>query len=145
MLKTRDLLKFSKHGQGYGYLGHEVRNPSHWDQDELNELDYSSYDIVKALDESLIEAANDLNAHMLELASFADSKMGRWAGDEVSNAITSGLKKSSSLKDLKESAKKLFEKYMMKYQKEMDPDDYADNLVEWSEKLGIDPESILDR
>lgn len=82
-LTTSDLLKRQHESEGYGLYGHEVRSPMFW-------IDRSAdpYLAARAVDESTVKIANRLRLDAEELFHFMNSKLGRWAGDEIANFTT---------------------------------------------------------
>lgn len=82
-LTTSDLLKRQHESEGYGLYGHEVRSPVFW-----CERSEDPYLAARAVDESTVRVANCLQLDADGLFHFMNSKLGRWAGDEIANSAT---------------------------------------------------------
>jgi hypothetical protein len=94
-LTTRDLLERQRNSDGYGLYGHEVRSPVCWLQAD------DPYLATKTLDETIVQVANKLKFDAERLFEFMNSKLGRWAGDELASGF--------------EMREVILEKYMTKF------------------------------
>lgn len=72
------ILKAEQGSNGYGLYGHDVRRPAFWT------LSANPYAVVKLIDETVVQLANKQKWNVQKTFEFMDSKMGRWAGDEIS-------------------------------------------------------------
>ena len=78
-----DILRSEGNSNGYGLFGHDVRRPAFW----VSAPD--PYAVVKVIDETVVYFANHWKWDVQKTFEFMDSKLGRWAGDEIS-AIDGG-------------------------------------------------------
>ena len=74
-----NVLESEGKSHGYGLFGHEVRRPSFWT------ISADPYAIVKLIDETVVQLANKRKWDVQKTFEFMDSKLGRWAGDEISS------------------------------------------------------------
>lgn len=77
-LTTKDLLIRERNADGYGLHGHEVRQAMFWAGE--NEDPYS---IPRLIDEAVLMLAGRLHFDADTVFEFMNSKLGRWAGDEI--------------------------------------------------------------
>jgi hypothetical protein len=76
-ITLKEMLSQQAMGLGHGLYGHEVRQISTW------HFANDPYDVVRTIDLIIITLANKRNWTATQLFEFMDSKMGRWAGDEM--------------------------------------------------------------
>ena len=73
-----DILRSEGNSNGFGLFGHDVRRPAFW----VSAPD--PYAVVKVIDETVAYFANKRKWDVQKTLEFMDSKLGRWAGDEIS-------------------------------------------------------------
>ncbi|MGE3682321.1 MAG: hypothetical protein AB7G93_11405 [Bdellovibrionales bacterium] len=73
-----EILQSEGNSNGYGLFGHDVRRPSFWT------ISADPYAVVKLIDETVVQLANKKRWNVQKTFEFMDSKLGRWAGDEIS-------------------------------------------------------------
>lgn len=147
MKMTHDWLrKMNGEGQGFGFLGHEVRRPATWDSLKnvpWEKLEFDAYDVTRAVDHAFIAAADILGLNPLEAAVWADSKSGRHTGDELLDVKFLCI--NQRLSDVTYSMSNLFRKKMKEFfaSKEAKTTDfYLEEQIEWGMKLGIDADDL---
>lgn len=84
-LSTSDLLQRQRESEGFGLYGHEVRAPMFWCGRSED-----PYLAARFVDECAIEVANRLKLDEQTLFDFMNSKLGRWAGDEIASHADRG-------------------------------------------------------
>lgn len=73
------ILKSESNSHGHGLFGHDVRRPAFW----VDAVD--PYNTVRVIDETVAYFANKRKWDGQKTFEFMDSKLGRWAGDEISD------------------------------------------------------------
>ena len=138
------LAKMTRAGDGFGFLGHPIRDPKSYDY-PFGE-DYDAHDLAKVVDESVIDAAKEGNlSNAVELAVWANSRAARHFSDFIDGKLHEAVKEGSPLKEIKKYLTEQFKESMDKFwsSKEAVKSDYfLEEQVEWCEKLGIHPEEI---
>lgn len=77
------LRKMMEISGGHGLYGHECRRPEFW-----LAAGADPYDLVKAVDEETVAAANKRGWDLAKLCEFADSRAGRHCGDAMSRVVS---------------------------------------------------------
>lgn len=95
------ILKSESGAHGFGLFGHEVRRPSFWTDSA------DPYGAAKLIDETVADLANKREWDEQKTFEFMDSKLGRWAGDEITDL------KSKNPTDKEISV--IVDKYMTKF------------------------------
>lgn len=76
-ITIKDVLRLEGEGDGWGLFGHEVRCPSFWKESA------DPYLAAKLIDETIVQLANQKKWDATKTFAFMNSKLGRWAGDEI--------------------------------------------------------------
>lgn len=105
----KDILEMAKEGSGFGYFGHEIRDPK-------NYVDPQDRVAVKAIDNGLVAAANKNNLEAWQLAAYGDSKTGRTDADKLAGTILDLNKTGADLylKDPETVFKKSYDFFMVR-------------------------------
>jgi hypothetical protein len=74
-----DILLSEGRSNGYGLFGHDVRRPAFWVAAP------DPYAVVKVIDQTVAYFANQRKWDAQKTFEFMNSKLGRWAGDEISS------------------------------------------------------------
>lgn len=74
-----DILRSEGNSNGYGLFGHDVRRPAFWASAP------DPYAVVKVIDETVVYFSNRMKWDAQKTFEFMNSKLGRWAGDEISD------------------------------------------------------------
>lgn len=98
---TGSIVKSESGAHGFGLFGHEVRKPSFWSDSA------DPYSSAKLIDKTVADLANKREWDEQKTFEFMDSKMGRWAGDEITDL------KSKNPTDKEIGA--IVDKYMTKF------------------------------
>lgn len=74
-----NILQSEQNSYGFGLYGHDVRRPTFWTASA------DPYAVVKMIDETVVKLANKQKWDAQKAHEFMNSKLGRWAGDEISD------------------------------------------------------------
>lgn len=74
-----NILQNERESYGFGLYGHDVRRPTFWSTSA------DPYAVVKMIDETIVKLANKQKWDAQMTHEFMNSKLGRWAGDELSD------------------------------------------------------------
>ena len=76
------LLLMQEDSDGHGLYYHSARSPAMWAKAGAD----CPYTMVKLVDNNVCEIANALRWSIQDAFDFMNSKLGRWAGDEICNS-----------------------------------------------------------
>jgi len=138
------LAKTTRASDGFGFLGHSIRDPKSYDYPFGD--DYDAHDLAKVVDESVIDAAKEENlSNAVELAVWANSAVARHFSDFIDGKLHEAVKEGSPLKEIKKYLTEQFLESMDKFwssKEAVESDYFMEEQVEWCEKLGIHPEEM---